>query len=73
MSCHKSKLRSSTVMPLFLSAGIAAGAALAVAPAGAKSGSEENPVAVSKGEAGLIRMAACGAKKACNPCSAKKN
>lgn len=70
MSSHKSKLLSSTFMPLVLGATIAAGAALATTQAAAKQGDGfANPTAVSKASSGAIRLAAC---KACNPCAAKK-
>ena len=69
MSSHKTKLLSSTVMPLVLGASLAAGGAMA-----ATSDSQDltNPTAVAKPASDLIRLAACKACNPCNPCAAKK-
>ena len=66
MSSHKSKLLSSTFMPLVLGATLALGA---IGHAGAASNDGlSNPAAASKAT-GYIQVAQC---KACNPCAAKK-
>ncbi len=76
MSSHKIKLRSGTFMPAVLGASIAAAASLAAMQATAKQSTGlENPTALAKSDSGLIRVAACAAKKtcgACNPCKVAK-
>ena len=75
MSSHKIKLLSGTFVPAVLSASIAAAASLAATQATASQGNGlENPTAQTRSDGGLIRVAGCGAKKACgacNPCAAK--
>ncbi len=76
MSSHKIKLLSGTFVPAVLSASIAAAASLAATQATASQGNGlENPTAQTRSDGGLIRVAGCGAKKACgacNPCKAAK-
>ena len=75
MKSHRSCLLSSTVIQMVVGAGIAAGGAVALADvsfAGSKARGLENPAAVPKSTAGLIRLAACKACNPCNPCAAKK-
>ncbi len=70
MKSHKSNLLSSTMIQLFVGAGVAAGG-FALSEASFARGGDglANPAAVAKPADGAIRLAAC---KACNPCAAKK-
>ena len=70
MKSHKSNLLSSTMIQLFVGAGVAAGGFALSETSFARGGDGlANPAAVAKPADGTIRLAAC---KACNPCAAKK-
>ena len=73
MGSRKSNLLSSTMLHMVVGAGIAAGGAIALsAITFARAGPEPvaNPPAVAKANPAAVRVAACTAKKACNPCAA---
>ena len=75
MNSHQTHLLSGSVIQMFVGAGLAAGGMAVVVDAsfagtGAR-GDKGNPAAVAKPGDGLVRIAACGAKKGCNPCAAK--
>ena len=82
MNSHKSNLLSSTMIQLFVGAGVAAGG-FALSGASFARGSDglANPPALAKPADGTIQLAACKARNpcaakkacgACNPCAAKK-
>ena len=71
MKSHKANLLSSTMIQLFVGAGVAASAIALADATFARGGADglANPAALVKPADGAIRVAAC---KACNPCAAKK-
>ncbi len=78
MRALKCNLLSTTVLPVFVGAGIAVGGALAVAASGQASAAnspDRGLLPMAQARPAAMQLAACNpcaAKKACNPCAAKK-
>ena len=77
MRALKCNLLSTTVLPVFVGAGIAVGGALAVAASGQASAAnspDRGLLPMAQARPAAMQLAACNpcaAKKACNPCAAK--
>ena len=74
VSSLKSKLLTTTVIPMIVGVGIAAGGAIMLADISFAAAPTNNRQALpaAKPRPGAVQVAACSAKKACNPCAAKK-